>query len=93
MSTTNFKDWLRMLGRRNLQEVYCLYRSVCDCITAGPFKTKQVSDRNRWKVTCEGVDTPLLLASEDARDTFLYHLNRNYSGGTGSVENYYRATI
>ena len=60
---------------------------------AGPFKTKQVSDFCRWKVTCEGIDTVLLLASEDARETFLYHLNRNYSGGMGSVERYYRAII
>jgi hypothetical protein len=93
MPITDFKDWLKLLGPRTIREIYFLYKSVYDIDEVGCFKTTQVKNRNRWKVACFGVPTQLLLASESARETFLYHLNKNYSCGMGSVELCYKSMI
>ena len=79
---TDFNSWLSCIDLTDYNDVYSLYRTVTDLDEYGSFvirKTVRGNDSAYFLKSSECDDT-LMLASEKAKETFLYHLEQKFCG-------------
>ena len=78
----DFENWLSQYdyNEADYEDIYCLYKSVEESCEFGAFKTSPAKGLNKWIVSCLASGDQLLIASDDARKTFLKLLTRKCCG-------------
>lgn len=90
MSTiTDFSGWLDQADLDDHEEIYALYKAVEGAEEVGLYKCTAAADRTKWFVTADHIDDTLMLASVDARSTFLKKIESDYTDGEMDIESWY----
>jgi hypothetical protein len=90
MTTTNFKEWLTAVEPEDHREAYALYKTVDDCASFGIYEVKPArGGSDRWILSALHSSHTLLLASNDARETFIMHLTTTYGDRDLDMESWY----
>lgn len=85
---TDFKTWLDCNDLSDFNDVYSLYHSVQDVEKWAGFSTERGKKEGVYIVKSVECDDNLLLASENARSTFLSVIESRYCEGM-DIETYY----
>ncbi|GEN68065.1 hypothetical protein [Chryseobacterium rhizosphaerae] len=84
---TDFQEFIDSIEDKDIEEINSLYESIQGCIEMGSFKCSL--NNNRYFVQCDDNDITLMLASEEAKSSFLKVLDYQFGGGFGWVGGQY----
>jgi hypothetical protein len=88
---TDFTTWLSGANIEDHNEVYCIYKAVSQLEEWEAFNcTERTTLKGRmYFLKCSYIDEVLMLASENARNAFLKHLEATYAGEEMDIESWY----
>ena len=88
---TDFNEWLLGADIEDHNDVYCVFKAAKELEEWGAFNcTKRITSKgNMYFLKCSYIDDILMLASDKAREAFLYHLEKKYAGNENDIESWY----
>ena len=86
---TDFDAWLDQADPEGYEEVYALYRAIVDCDEVGRYQCNASQDGTKWFVKASSADDTLMLASIEAKDAFVKHVDSKYGDSELDMESWY----